>query len=354
MSSRQPVTPNAMLCPHCMCVNDVAATVCYVCGSPLDHPSPGLAPLMGSSEEGARSDVALAARAPATAAANEPVHGESLSSFSEADLHRFKRVQVIFREDGSALLEYSDAPAGEAPVDEPTPAPAAPEGESALPTVVGPVAGAAQLPLPVLTNEPPISTAAQPSSGQGVAGSAGSASMTAFTVGAAVATLVLVCGFLVYRSLVPSDTPRIAAQPPPLVTFERPTDVRESARTRPERLEPPAARATPIASPMANTPSRQESPAPTIGSERPATSPAASPAARAPLAAPAARDAEAPAPRSALTAPTTQNAQAPAPRSALTAPTTQNAQAPAPPLNVPCNAALVALALCTPTESGRP
>jgi hypothetical protein len=333
MSSRHPVALNPLLCPHCMCVNDVAATVCSKCGSALGHPSPGLAPLIGSSEEGARSDVALAARAPATAAANEPVHGESLSSFSEADLHRFKRVQVIFRDDGSALLECSDAPAVEPLADEPTAAPAGPDSQSPLPTVVGPVASAAQLPLPALTNEPPIATAAPPSSGQWAAGSAGPASMTAFAVGAAVATLVLVCGYLVYRSLVPSDTPRMAAQPPPLVTFERPTDVRESARTRPERLQPPAAGTTPVTSPVATTPGRQEPPAPTIDGERPA----ASPAARAPLATPATRDAEAPALGSALTAPATQDAQAPAPLR-----------------NVPCNAALAALALCTPTESGRP
>jgi hypothetical protein len=332
MSNRHPVALNPLLCPHCMCVNDVAAEICTRCGSALDHPSPGLAPLTESFEEDARSDVALAPRAPATAAANEPVHGESLSSFSEADLHRFKRVQVIFRDDGSALLECSEVPAGEALPDEPPPAPAAPEAESPLPTVVGPVGSAAQLPLPALSNEPPLATAAPPSSGQWVAGSAGPASMTAFAVGAAVATLVLVCGYLVYRSLVPSDTPRMAA--PPLATFERPADARESVRARPQRLQPPPAEATSVASPVATTPSRQEPPAPTIGSERPS----ASPAARAPLVVP----------------PATRDAEPPAPRAALTAPTTQDAQAPAPPLNVPCNAALAALALCTPTESGRP
>ena len=312
MSSRQPVALNAMLCPHCMSVNDVAATICSRCGAAFGHESPGLAPLAGTAE-GERDHGALTARAPSDAAANEPVHGEDERASAEPSPHRFNRVQVVFRDDGSALLEYSDAPPGEEAVaDAPTAAATAPD--TSLPTVGGQPEGAAQLPVPAFASEPLMATAAPAPSGQWAAGPA---SMTAFAVGAAVATLLLVSGYLVYRSLAPSDTPTMAAQPPPAAVFERPTDARSAARTRPSPAPSAAVAPTPAAAPLATTSARQQSAAPITDSGRLT----ASPAARAPVAAPTTRGAESP---------------------------------PPPPVNVPCNPAVAALGLCTPTQPGRP
>lgn len=300
-----------MLCPHCMSVNDVAASMCSKCGSPFSRESPGLAPLAGASED-AVGDLALAARSAAATAANEPMHGEEGPRVSaEAHPHQFNRVHVVFREDGSALLEYSEVPPGEAVVDEPTPPAAIPGPLS--PAHVGPTESVTQLALPGLTNEPPVATAAPPSSGQWAAGPA---SMTAFVVGAAMATVVLVSGYLVYRSLAPGNSPAVAAPPPSTAIFDAPSDARQSVRPDTGRA-PPAVGLTPIAPPVATTEAKLQPAAPTTGS-RP---PAASPPARAPVAAPANRGAEAP---------------------------------PPPPLNVPCNAAVAALGLCTPTEPGRP
>jgi hypothetical protein len=308
MSSRQPVALNAMLCPHCMSVNDVAAASCSTCGSPFAREAPGLAPL-AAAPGGAPRHGALAARTSGTAAANEPVRDEGTPAPAEAHAERFDRVHVVFRDDGSAMLEYSEAPPGEVQVDEPAPAKGA--TGAASPTTFGADERAIQLAGPGSTGEASMATAAPATAGQWAAGPA---SMTAFVVGAAVATLVLVAGYLVYRSLAPSGAPAIAAPPPSAAIFDGRLDAGEAVPPDAGQAPPPAARVAPIAPPAL---SRRQPPAAITDGGRPA----ASTTVRASPAAPAPRTAPVP---------------------------------PPPPVNVPCDAAVAALGLCTPTEPGRP
>jgi hypothetical protein len=148
---------------------------------------------------------------------NLPPYVEGAPVSADARQHGVNGIRVVFREDGSAVLECSLPAPGESADDEPLAA--APPLKDSLPMPVGLAARADEVPPIEPMNGPPLASVPSPRV-QWIAASAGSGSMTAFAVGAAVATLVLVCGHIVYRSLAPSGVPRLAEERPVAAAFE--------------------------------------------------------------------------------------------------------------------------------------
>ena len=251
MSNQQPVVPAAMLRPHCMSMSDSATVTCSRCGAPISDESLESAPWPGTSDGGGGAGT-LPVRPATTSAFDESAYVDGAPVSAEARQPGFNGIRVVFREDGSAVLECSLPAPGESADDEPLAAP--PLLIDSLPTPVEPAARAAEVPAIEPMNGPPIASVPSPRV-QWIAASAERGSMTAFAVGAAVATLVLVCGHIVYRSLAPSDAPRLAEERPVAAAFEELASERVVERIQAEPALTARLRSTTAAALVGDSPS---------------------------------------------------------------------------------------------------
>lgn len=216
-----------------MTMNDAAIATCSRSSCPVSDEQPASAPsaatCAGKRGQGARFVAPIT-----TPFANESARGKSAPAPVDLHQHGFKSIRVVFREDGSAVLEYSQLPPDE-PLDEELAAALIPTASPPIPVV--PVAGAVQFAAPDLTTGRLLES--PPPRVQWFAPIAGLGSIPAFAVGALVATLVLVCGHLVYRSLASSAEARSDVEHRAAATFEPPANDRVVPRIQAEPAPTP-------------------------------------------------------------------------------------------------------------------